>query len=356
MKLVNQLSMNTAHISLVNNGLKSFKEFYVANEDDYQDIHHLLENESMELSDYVRLKYTRRPDLFGSYLESGQIPAIITDKEKKFLGVVSETSIMQYGESRKVYYTSDLRISKSAGLRTRANFRKAYLEVLAELPHDCYTVVLKDNERAIKALTRGQSDLYYHKVYEYVSRAIVVLPTFRLIKVRSDKFDIYEENNHSYVKEKIEKSAFANIVNEEDTVFCIRKVGKVVGQFSISRPDKRSLFVESKSTKVSFWLKALRMIFGHEYERKIPWCYITSLYLDEDLNKSEVIEYICRYLYLKNYISSGELLLLCHGAKESINPHLYAPEFLTRGNLYKVSSCNYATEFGGEVYLNPIAL
>ncbi len=356
MELETKSDQCTRHINFISKGLENNSDFYIAKEDEYNDIHDLLETESMDLSGDVKLKYSRRPDLFSSYLESGQIPAIITDEKKKFLGVVSEMDISRFGECSKIYYTSDLRISKQAGMRTRANFRKAYLEVLKTLPNDCFTVVLKDNEKAIQALTRNQSDLYYNKVYEYLSRAILILPSINFLPEPKHNLEIVEGSDDNFKSNLQSRSSFSNTVSKNDKSFIIKEKGKTVAQFSICRPALRSLFIEAQSKKKKFWLKAVKTLFSHDYERKIPWVYLTSLYLGPGQDKESVIKKIIKYLYSKKELNTGELFLLCHGAREQLRLRLPLPQFLTYGNLYKVSDCNYTEELVEPIHLNPLSL
>ena len=356
MELETKSDQCSRHINFISQGLEHNTDFYIAKKEEYNDIHDLLEGEAMDLSGDVKLKYSRRPDLFTSYLESGQIPAIITDTKKKFLGVVSEMLIHRYGQSSKIYYTSDLRISKQAGMRTRANFRKAYLEVLKTLPNECYTVVLKDNEKAIQALTRNQSDLFYNKVYEYLSRSILILPTLSLLKEPKNSYEISEGSDDLFSRNLESKSSFSHRIGDNDKIFIIKEKGRTIAQFSICRPILRSLFIEAQSKRKKFWLKAVKTFFNHDYERKIPWVYLTSLYLDPAQNKELVIKKIIKYLYSNNELRTGELFLLCHGTREQFNLKLPLPQFLTYGNLYKVSDSNYCEELVGPIHLNPLSL
>ncbi len=359
MESLTNLKSHTNHIHLINNSLGSYTEYHIANENEYDDIHHILENEAMELQGFVKLKYTRKPDLFGSYLESGQIPAIITDEDKKFLGVVSEVDVKKFGQSQKAYYTSDLRIAKSAGIRTRAKFRQAYLEVLKNLPGECYTVVLKDNEKAIKALTRSK-DLFYHKVYEYTSHSILGLPSLGYMRTSKSLLNFTIEkadsNAYQYIKDKLQFSEFSHGVNYSDHEFVIKSSGRIVGYFSLKKPTSRNLFVEPENSRVGVWLKAIKLLFKHDYKKKIPWTYITNFIVDSDIDKSELYRFVLKYLYQNKYFKSGELILTCHGASEEVDLRLPVPVFSTNGCLFKVSANQSFKEFDGPVYLNPLYL
>ncbi len=359
MELSKSLSSQSKHYQLINNVLSNYEEYHIATENEYEDIHNILENEAMDLSGFVKLKYTRKPDLYGSYVESGQLPAIITDEQKRFLGVVSEVSIRKYGHSQKSYYTSDLRIAKSAGMRTRAKFREAYLEVLKMLPGECYTVVLKDNEKAIKALTRNK-DLYYHKVYEYTSRSILVLPSLGFITLNKEVRDLKIEPANSlafsYINDKIKFSEFSHSVDFSDNEYVIKNSDQIVGYFSMKKPQSRNLFVEPSNPRINLWLRAIKLLLSYDYREKIPWNYMTNFIIDDDLNKAEVLKMILKFLYKKGQIKKGELFLMCHGHDEKLSLKLPTPQFKTNGCLFKVSQKSEFKELTGPIYLNPLYL
>ncbi len=345
------------HTSKIAKFISNDSGFHLATEDEYTSLHKVFEEEMMELKKNVNIKYSRKPDLVGSFIESLQIPAIITDKKNLFLAVLSEMFITQCGEKKKIYYASDLRVSKRAGIKVRMKFRKTYVDLLRQLDHECYTVVLKDNQKAINALTKNKSDLFYHPVYEYTSRSILVLPTISLISNKLNGLRIIEGRDSVYEDVKIKSSAFAHFTSDNDKYFLIQKDGLTVGSFSLVRPVGRTLNIEAKSNYVRFWINMANKVFSHNYEEKLPWIYMTSFFLNEDIDKSECLKLMLKYLYKKKVILSGEIFLICHSTNHFSDLKVMAPVIKTNAILFRVTTKEKAPlPLSGPVYLNPLNL
>ena len=345
------------HTSRVSQYIEEEKDFHLASEAEYEALHQVLEEEGMELKNFLDLKYSRRPGLVESYLESMQVPAIVTDRKNNFLGVMSEMTIRSYEKEKDIFYTSDLRLSKGAGIRTRMNFRKMYVNVLRQIELECFTVVLKDNIKAINALTKNKFDLHYYPVYEYTSRSILVLPTFRFLSNSLKGVRIQEGRDLEFESEKRALSCFSHDSSQEDEYFQLIEGQRTVASFSISRPKNRNLRVEAKTNSVRFWINFANKLFSHDYEQKLPWIYLTSLYIDPQLDRSECLKLIMKYLYKRGKIKKGEIFLFCHDAKEQVELKVMAPEFKVNGVLFRVTADQPdTTELSGPIYLNPICL
>ncbi len=325
------------HSAKIAEYLSEDSHFHVANELEYDSLHKVIEEEMMELKKDVNIKYSRRPDLIESFLESQQVPAIITEAKNQFLAVINEMTINEYGEPKNIYYNSDLRVSKKAGIKVRINFRKTYANLIKEIDGDCFTVVLKDNQKAINALTKNKSDLFYHPVYEYTSRTLLVLPTFSFISSKLKGVSIVEGRDQAYEKEKKKISAFSHNTTDKDQYFLIHQNGKTVGSFSLARPVSRSLKVEVKNNYLRMCLKLANKIFSHDYEEKLPWVYMTSFYLDDEIDKAECLKVMLKYLYKNNKILAGEIFLFCHSAEKFLDLKIMTPEINTNGMLFRVT-------------------
>jgi len=344
------------HISKVSEAISGDEDFHVAQEKEYSSLHNLLESEVMQLGDLANLRYTRRPDLLASYFESLQLPGIITDSQNQFIAAINKTKIIRDGIFQDVYYASDLRISKDASLRIKARFRKSYQALIQELNGEVYTAVLKENQAAIKAFSSKKHQLFYHPVYEYVSRSILVLPTLRMLKSRYQHIKIKQGRDEVYEARKQKTCSFCHLTGEWDSYFQLKIEGKTIGAFTIARPKNRSLLVEPKRRSTNWWLKLAKFFFNFDYSEKLPWVYLTSLYIDPDFDKSEMMKLIIKYLYQQKIINSGELLLLCHGQTEQITLRLPTPQVVTNGILFLVSTQEQFSSLDGEVHINPICL
>jgi|GEM_PF-4332360 len=331
--------------------------FHIATEKEYESLHNVIEEEMMELKKGVEIKYTRRPDLVESFLESQQIPALITDHKNQFLAVINQMTIGHYGEPKNIYYNSDLRVSKKAGIRVRINFRKTYADLIKKIDAECFTVVLKDNQKAINALTKNKSDLFYHPVHEYTSRTILTLPSFSLISSKLKGVSIVQGRDLAQENERRKSSAFSHDTADHDQYFLIKRGDKTLGSFSLARPVSRSLKVEVKSKYLRLCLKLANKIFSHNYEEKLPWVYMTSFYLDDETDKAECLKVIMKYLYKHKKLLAGEIFLFCHSAENFLDLNIKAPEISTNGILYRVTtSVSPVTPLTGPIYLNPLNL
>ncbi len=343
------------HIYNVAESIKDETYFHTAVEKDFEHLHNLLESETMELGGFANLRYSRRPDLVSSYFESLQNPGIITDKANHFYGAINQIEILQYGKATLQYYSSDLRFSKSVELRVKASFRKMYFKVIAGLDRDCFTAVLKDNAAALKALTGKNSNFFYHKLHEYSSHTILILPSLSFIKSNKD-FDIVAGRDISFEQSQLKLSSFSHGTSSTDDYFLIKNKGNTIGSFSVTRPKCRKLLIQPKSRRARIWSKLANKMFGHDYEEKVPWVYMTSFYLEGSFSKGEALIAALKYLYREELICAGELLLYCSSQDGESFPKLPTPVFQTDGILFKVSLEDSFEALKGPVYLNPICL
>lgn len=357
MKSLKRSQKFIAHTSKIANYLGEDPHFHLAMEEEYHSLQELIEEEMMELKKDVNIKYSRRPDLVESFLESQQVPAIITDHKKQFLAVINQMTVESFGVPKEVYYNSDLRVSKRAGIKIRINFRKTYVSLIKKIDAECFTVVLKDNQKAINALTKNKNDLFYHPVYEYTSRTLLVLPTFSFIRPKLKGFTIVKGRDQDLENSKRKTSAFSHNTANNDHYFLIQFDGKTVGSFSLARPVSRSLKVEVKNKTLRFFLKVANKIFSHNYEEKLPWVYMTSFYLDSEIDKAECLKMMMKYLYKNKEVYSGEIFLFCHSADQILKLDIMTPEINANGILYRVTTTETPTSpLQDPIYLNPLNL
>lgn len=323
-------------------------------------IHKILEMESMVIKDFVEIKYSRRPHLLKSYNESGISPLIVIDDKKTSLGVIGEMSVYYNGKKADALYSCDLRISKNAPLKFRLKFRDIYLSVIKKMPVPCFTVVLKDNIRAIKALASEKKGIFYNPLFEYTSRSLLVLPTIKLLKKNhfDKKYSIEVANIESlaYLENKFKLSSFAHPITLDKNSYVIKEAGKIKGFFSTKRPKYKNLFINSNSMLVSLWIFIIKIFFGHNFNKKIPWHYIANLIIDDDMDQRFVLNYIMRYLHDNKKLKYGEIILICHPTNQKFIPNCLCPEFLTTGIFFKVSDKKEVFADNKPFYINPLYL
>lgn len=335
------MKSNNTH-SLYNIGIECAKEYPMfiyaddKSEKEMNLIHNLLESESMNLNNLVKLTYTRRPSLYKSFEESKLNPLLFINKDVTFFGAISETKYIIKGNEEECYYSSDLRVSQKADKKTKIYYRKMYLNVLKKMNRKCFTVVLKENVAALKALASHKEGLYYNPYFEYKASSILCLPTLSFLRSKfqhkeatRDEIDLAQR----YIKEYEFSTQF---VEDDNQHYIIKKNDKIIAFYSLKRSLYRSMKVKSLNKKVSITYKLANKFFKYK-EDKIPWVYISQLLIfDKSYNHQEITKDIIIKNYKNRNLKNGDLVLSCLGDKNQESPKLPTPIFETLGVMYKV--------------------
>lgn len=339
---------------------QTYPQYEFLQEKDFNKVQSIMESEAMELSGIVKIKYSRRPDLIKSFVESKQNPLIIVDESVHSMAVLSQINCNYEGMEQTCFYSSDLRIASKSSLRFKVQFRTFYLNIIKEIPNTCFTAILKQNSKAIDTLSQGKGGLFYNPLVEYLSRSIFILPTILLLRPREleQNYNIIssDDRREEYLQRKLEAVYFAHEVARDDESFLIMRDDKVKGYFSIKRPQYRSLLVEIQSKILRFGLNLLGKLFKKNYSQKIPWVYLTNLYIDDDISKDEILSFILKYLYTKKIITDGEVFLICSDIKNQYKLKGAFPQVKISGIFFDVSGEKKEEYPDEEFHLNPLFL
>jgi hypothetical protein len=353
----------------VSNCLSDYTAFKILEPDLQEEAFCLLEEEQMKLQGKsvqgaMSITYSRRPDLFDSFRESQQKPFLLSGEDNSFFCAINSMDIYSFGEKESVLYTSDLRLSSKATIAIKKGFRPLYKRVISCMDRSCYTVVLKENQRAIKALTRGKGSFFYNEYCPYFSISMVVSPILYLKsllqKQKKINKEICFENIKSlpseFLNKELKKYQFCHEINLDDENFVAKHNGTIIGFFGIKRPLKRSLYVKGDSLLFQMQMKLIKLFTGHNYQKKMPWVYLTNRIIDSSYNEKEILEVFITYLYNQKKLRNGELLLMCFIQKKIKKLNLMSLQVITEAMLYEVSLQNTKHELNGKIYLNPLCL
>lgn len=341
--------------------LKVYPQFYQMSKADDEMAFGILESEQMKLGDKTEIIYSRRPDLKGSFEESMQNPLMVLGEEQSFFGVLSEMQAYHQGKSYEHFYTSDLRIAQNAVKSVKFGFRPYYKDMIKLMDRKCFTVVLKENIRALKALTTGKSGINYSPYIPYYTTSIPVTTGLKIqAKINLDK---------SYNLKKTDEfpiDLFTSLTSDLDYChkehkdgdnFLIKKDNEVIGLISLYRPKKRSLKIKTFSKGLNLMMKSIKAFTGFDYNEKIPWVYCTQFLVKTGLDKNSVLTEVIKLLTKNKSVLAGELLLLCRVGENVEKLSLWSAQIDTQGVVYQVAikGDNTLSETTN-AYLNPLCL
>lgn len=358
--------------------IDEYPNYKVVDRSDEEIAHQILESQGMQLLHNLSLSYSRRPDLWKSFSDSNQKALVFFERESHCaIAALSESEIYYNQKKITTYYSSDLRLTPKASMRVRKEFREVYQKFILAIPPEavCTTAILKDNIRAMNTFTKGTNSLFYNEVFEYLIRTIVVMPTiFFNKKPALAGYKVLQLSQHPNREEELihfigsfQKTAdFSNDIlssrarKETRDEFIIEKEGKIAGYFSLVRPVSRSIYVKTTSVWIKTLLKMLSIFSRSNLTEKLPWVYLTSLVLSEDLQKEpHVISRVIMELRRFNRLKTGELLLLTHpktGAytheKENSAFILKCPQILNTGVIFQVETHKADRKLNGAIHVD----
>jgi hypothetical protein len=353
---------------------------HVATEAEEEEIHAILEATGMKLGENLELTYSRRPDLRASFREAFTHTAVFTDRAPvTFVSALSEVDVYWEGQRRGCYYASDLRFTRKATAQSRRTFAEYYRRLVQALPDDsvCYTAILDENATALRRLKGRSFPLAYNEAFPYQSRTWVTLPSVLLnARVRAGDLEMrrpVSEDGPSlsaFISEQVGRSAFSHDVqasrgrSHDELVVTLR--GRIVGYCSTYRPASRGLRVHAKSlgmkalSKAAMWLTSSRSRSG-----KLPWVYISSLVLDEEVRaEPNLLPALFQALVREGAVRMGDLVLLvhprsdepCFAARQEDSALLKCPQIVKSSKIYIVDPEVRERRMKGNVHLDPTLL
>lgn len=352
-----------------------YPQFKIVDKSDESIAHEILEGQGMQLLKNLQLTYSRRPDLWKSFSDSNQKALVFYEKDMHTTIAAFSESEAFYNKTKILnYYSSDLRMTPKATMRIRKDFREVYLKLISELPESsmCTTAILKDNLKAMNAFTRGSTSLFYNVMFEYIIRTFVVLPTiyfnkkislkdYQTVQLTSDKinelnlFLSSQQNNADFSNDLVASRANKSQAQE----FIILKDKKIEGYFALHRPQSRSIFVKTTSVWIKILLKILSVFSPTDLSVKLPWVYLTSLVVSDELKgQKKLISYVIQQLMDFKSLKIGELLLMLqpktHESEAVGNKALLkCPQIINTGVFFRVESKKEDRQLKGFIHIDP---
>ncbi len=321
--------------------------------------HEMFESTPMKLSNLAEIRFSRKPSLDKSFFESGLNPLMMVEKDYQAIGVIAEQSAYLSGQQENCYYTSDLRMKSGTPLKIFKEFLAIYSETIQQIKKSCFTVILKDNLRAMKVLTGRLKGLKYWPIYEYESKSILVLPTIKLLS-KNKKLSVSLSNDKKkleiYISKHYKKNYFSHPVDLNNDNYIFTENGEIKGTFSIGEPNNRKMQVKSLSKRVSTLLALATFFTGHRYKETIPWKYVTNFMVDDELINNKLLSTLLKFLYSKKIIKSGDLLLFCHDVGQYQNFSYLGPVISTNGFLFEINNGESEIPPNQQCSINPMSL
>ncbi len=356
-----------------------YPHFKVVEKSDEHIAHEILESQGMQLLENLRLTYSRKPDLWKSFSDSNQRALVFYEKDlHTTIAAFSEGEIYYNQKRTENYYSSDLRLTPKATMRIRKDFREVYQKFIAALPEDsiCTTAILKDNLKAMNAFTRGSVGLFYNQMFEYFIRTIVILPTIVFNKspgIKGHKIVLLKDHAEKldelklFLKNYQESAVFSNDlirsreVKTEAREFLILKDDVISGYFSLLRPTSRSIYVQTTSIWIKILLKIMSIFSRTDLSVKLPWVYLTSIVLSQELkDRPNILSNIILSLRRFKALKTGELLLLLHPKSENFGKEslessfmLKCPQIVNTGVIFRVETAKHDRSLHGSIHLDP---
>lgn len=341
--------------------LKHHPQFHVMREGEDTVAFEILEGTCMKLGKKTEIFYSRRPHLRASFDESMQRPLMVLGEQKSFFGVISDMQAYNLGKAYEHYYTSDLRVTAQAIRSVKLGFRSYYKDLLAVMDRACFSAVLNENIKAVQALTRGKSALYYHPFIPYYSTTIPIAPTLKMQykfmgskEIVLEKQSQFPKKDFDYLTQTLE---YCHKEHTEGEHFIIKKKGKKIGLISLYRPFKRSLKIKTNCFFLRGLITFLKKLTGIDYDQKVPWVYCTHFLLRPGEDKEQVFSEVIAQLMFLKAIRSGELLLLIQTGETAKKLKLWTAQIQTKGCMYHVTNQKCpAFKETAKANLNPLCL
>ena len=320
---------------------EEFPFMKVADQSDYPELQELIEAEGMKVNGIGEIFYSRKPDIEASFSECNHKPVIITDTSRSIFCAASEINIIENGELKTVYYTSDLRMKKNIDRKVKAKFRLFYQSFLEKLDKECFTAILKSNKDAIHSLCSKRSNLNYNEYFDYSSETITINPLLKFIRLQYElvpKEEIPKAQLEKFLREYKKSSIFTHSIDEQEQAYAMLDGKKVIGFISLKKPEHRKIFLYPQNSFIKRMFYFSKLFFGVDYTKKIPWVYTTQLIVSSHYQKSHLIKVLLKQLYSKRILKNGDVFIFCHNDK-ALKKHLskLLPQITIDATMYNIS-------------------
>jgi hypothetical protein len=268
---------------------EKYKYVRMVKPEDNEELLTFFESISMECGP-ISMKYCRRPDILKSFEEQSENSYIFVylneDETIGGFGSLIVNKLFINGEAVQAAYYADMRLSPTLCRKAHVESRKIYAESLKRYKEIeelkdvkyFYTAILKENEKALQALTKKKRGIIYHELCEY---NVVSLLKIRKSKV-NPKFttEISKISNPS--KEITLNRLFQNQENHHERVL-IKDGNKILLSATIKKMKGRSLIISNAPKYLQFLCRLLPLLMrpALKVNKEFVQRYITDLYFDD---------------------------------------------------------------------------
>lgn len=333
----------------------------IAGPQDYATLLDLIESEGMHIKNIGEVCYSRKPDLLASFEECGHQALVLTDNSLSLFAVISEIELYEQGVKSLVYYTSDLRISKSINWRNKAKIRKAYTYLLEKLDKKCFTAILKSNTRGINALTSKSSNLNYRELFDYRNDIIIANPLLRFISIKN-KFDIVPAKEicqvelNNFLEKQQSELAFSHVNLEQTADFVLIEQNEIIASLSLKRPKFRKIYIKPDGYLIKCLFQFSRFFFKSNYLNEIPWVYVTQFLFNKDYEENALLKAFLVYFYKEKILNNGDVLMISHNDKDLTKKlHPFVFQISIESKMYNLSN-EKINKIKDGFCLNPLVL
>lgn len=292
---------------------EKYKYVRMVRPEDNQDLHNFLESISMECGP-LDIQYSRKPDIFASFNEQ-------SDRYYIFVYLNNDFSIGGFGSLiiKKMYineefveagYYADMRLSPKLGRKGHIQSRQIYAESLKRYKEIeeiknvkyFYTAILKNNEKALNALTKNKRGIHYHKITEYRVQSLLKIN----YRKPNDKFNVSYNKNFNYLESYLKKISFQENPSQQNTI-TIERDGKVLMSAVLKKMKYRNLIITRASLSLMTLGRLLPLLKRPSIKVKKEFVqrYITDIvFYDSKFSKDELMNELLSFIRLSNDYST----------------------------------------------------
>lgn len=284
---------------------QKYKFVRMVTPDDNDELLKFLDGISMDCGPFS-LKYSRFPNVIDSFKEQSDKSFIFVylneDQSIGGFGSLILSQLYINGQSVQAAYYADMRLSPTLSRRAHIESRQIYAESLKNYKQITelkdvkyfYTAILKNNEKALQALTKKKRGIIYHELCDY--DVITMLKIRRSFKKPRFSSELISKTDTPL--EQSENRLFQHISNSHEKVI-LKDKNKVIFSATIKKMKGRNLII----SKAPYYLQLLCRLLpilrrpALKLNQEFVQRYITDIYFhDPNYKKDEIFFDFLQYI------------------------------------------------------------
>ena len=282
--------------------ISKYKYVRLVEDKDNKELATFLESIPMECGP-INLSYSRRPNVIDSFNEQSKENYIfIYENEDNSIGgfgslIINELYIN--GEKCKAGYYADMRLSPKISRKTHVQSRQIYAETLARYKEInelkdikyFYTAILKNNTKALNALTKKKRGINYHELCEY---DVLTLLKIKPQKTKKNFTVELKQNNQNAPKHRL----FQMVNNNYDQII-IKEDEKILFSATLKKMKGRHILVTKAPKLLQLLCRLLPLIKRPQIQlnKEFVQRYITDIVFYDQSQKEDILKTFFNYIY-----------------------------------------------------------